>query len=139
MPWNIARLTATEIATIRQWIQAGANDDTAYQMNVTLIFGDGMTLGSRAGKCGYCHYEGTIQPPDLTHPFDPSTGVVNVSGVHGKLVIPGDPDGSILVKKIEAQAASAAIGAPMPYQFTPLFQPQIDTLKSWINAGANDN
>ncbi len=136
MPWNVPRLTAEEIASVRQWIQSGANNDAFYQSTIVLIFGDGVSLGSTSGKCAFCHYPGTGNPPDLTHPFDPAQGVVNVMGVHGKLVIPGDPDGSILVQKVEAQAASTAIGQPMPYQFNPLSQAQVDTLKSWVTAGA---
>jgi len=139
MPWNIPPLDATEIASIRQWIQTGALNDASFLANVAPIFGDGMSLGARGGKCAYCHYAGTLQPPDLTHPFDLASGVVNVTGTRGTRVIPNDPDGSLLVKKIEAQATTVALGAPMPYQQAPLSKSQIDTLKSWIAAGAKND
>jgi hypothetical protein len=58
---------------------------------------------------------------------------------HGTRVIPGNPGGSLLVTKIEALSTSAAAGAPMPYQQARLSQTDIDTLKSWIQAGAKNN
>lgn len=142
MPWNIARLTADEIAALRQWITDGAKDDAFYQASVAPIFGDGVSLGSKGGKCSYCHYQGTPQPPDLTHPFDPTTGVVNVAGVRGggKRVVPGDPNASLLVKKVEAPAGStSAIGAAMPLQIPLLSQAQIDNIKTWITEGAKND
>jgi hypothetical protein len=142
MPWNVDRLTPDEIAAIRRWITDGAKNDGFYQASVAPIFGDGMSLGSAGGKCSYCHYPGTPQPPDLTHPFDATTGVVNVESKlpAGKRVVPGDPDASFLVKKIEAQPGSTAIGgAAMPMQIPLLSQGSIDALKAWINAGAKND
>src|SRR6185295_3560916 len=71
MPWNIAHLSPDEIMAVRQWITDGAMDDDFFRTSVAPIFGDGMSLATRGGKCGYCHYPGTDTPPDLTHPFDP--------------------------------------------------------------------
>ena len=140
MPWGPPKVTADEIAAVRQWITDGAKDDDFYQANVATIFGDGMSLGSKGGKCSYCHYANTYQLPDLTHPFDKNVGIVDVpSSRGGKLVMPGDPDSSLLVQKIEAQDADAGVGNPMPMQF-PLLQPsQIAVLKTWIAEGAQNN
>jgi hypothetical protein len=143
MPWAPPRVTADEVAAVRQWITDGAKDDAFYQENIATLFGDGKSLGTQGGKCGYCHYENTYQLPDLTHPFDPNVGIVDVAGSKGvKLVAPGDPDGSVLVQKIEARDGvdgGADLGAPMPMQFPLLTQPEIDTLKAWIAAGALDD
>jgi hypothetical protein len=136
MPWNIPALDATEIATIRQWIQDGAKDDDVLANSVAPIFGDGVSPGTRGGKCAYCHYPGTIQPPDLTHPFDPMNGIVNVSGARGVRVVPNDPAGSVLVKKIEGQTG---VGFSMPYQQPRLDASQIATLKAWIMGGAKND
>jgi hypothetical protein len=136
MPLNFPMLDATEIAAIRQWIQDGAMNDASFAANVQPIFGDGMSLGASGGKCAYCHYAGTQQPPDLTHPFDPTNGIVNVMGARGIRVVPGNPDASALVKKIEAQPS---VGAPMPYQEPRLTQAQVDNLKAWIAAGAKND
>jgi hypothetical protein len=136
MPWNIAPLEAAEIAAVRQWIQDGAMNDASFTANVAPIFGDGMSLATRGGKCGYCHSPDSGNPPDLTHPFDPMTGIVNVAGARGARVVPGNPDGSLLVKKIEGQMG---VGASMPYQQQRLPAPAIDALKSWIKAGAKND
>jgi hypothetical protein len=141
MPWNIEPLTADEIANLRQWITDGAKDDDLYQTSIVFIFGDGMNVGRRGGKCGYCHYPGTPQPPDLTHPFDATVGIVDVTALRapGKRVVPGNPDDSVLVKKVEAQSVTAALGAPMPLHSSSLSQAQVDTLKAWIAAGARND
>jgi hypothetical protein len=142
MPWNIERLTADEIAAIRQWITDGAKDDGFFQASVAPIFGDGVSLASRGGKCSYCHYPGTPQPPDLTHPFDATTGVVNVASVRGggKRVVPGDPSASVLVKKVEAPPGTTSVlGSAMPLQISLLSQAQIATIKVWITDGAKND
>jgi hypothetical protein len=136
MPWNIPTLDSVQIMTIRQWITDGAMNDDNFTTNVAPIFGDGMSLGRRGGSCAYCHYQGTVQPPDLTHPFDPMAGIVSVVGARGTRVVPGQPDDSILVKKIEGQMAG---GPPMPYQEPRLSGDQIAKLKAWIAAGAQNN
>lgn len=140
MPWAPPRVTPDEAAAVRQWIKDGAKDDDFFQANVAPIFGDGKSVGSKGGKCSYCHYENTWQLPDLTHPFDPNVGIVNVGSSRlTKIVVPGDPDGSLLVQKIEAQAEDSSIGHPMPMQFPLLGPGQIDTLKNWIVEGAADD
>jgi hypothetical protein len=59
MPWNIDPLTDRELENLRQWILQGANDDDLYSNTITRILGDGVSPGSRSGKCAYCHYPGT--------------------------------------------------------------------------------
>jgi hypothetical protein len=143
MPWAPLPATADEIASVRQWIADGAKDDPFYQENVAPLFGDGKSLGSKGGKCGYCHYENTYQLPDLTHPFDQNVGVVNVASSNGvKLVSPGDPDGSVLWQRIARMGGvdgGRSLRPPMPMQFPLLRQPQIETLKAWIASGARDD
>jgi hypothetical protein len=138
MPWAPPRVTAEEAAAVRQWITDGANDDAFFEANVATIFGDGKSLGTKGGKCSYCHYENTWQLPDLTHPFDQNVGIVDVASSRGgaKIVIPGDPDSSLLVQKIEAEMANPVIGSPMPMAFPLLSLGQIDTLKNWVAEGA---
>ena len=76
MPWGPPRVTAEELAAVRQWVMDGAMDDQFFQDNIATLFGDGKSLGAKGGKCSYCHYENTFQLPDLTHPFDKNVGVV---------------------------------------------------------------
>ena len=60
---------------------------------------------------------------------------VNASGYSGKLVVPGDPENSILYKKIDG---SGAYGSNMPLG-SSLSQTQINTIKQWIEEGAENN
>ncbi len=142
MPWHIPRLTAEEIAALRQWVSDGANDDETFQTQIRPIFGDGMSLGTAGGKCGYCHYPGGMLP-DLTNPFDPTNGPINTSGIGiyaGKTrIIPGDPDGSLLIQKVELTEESTEIGAPMPLYYPALTAEQVETVRQWILEGAQDN
>jgi len=59
----------------------------------------------------------------------------NASGYSGKLVVPGDPENSILYKKIDG---SGAYGSNMPLG-SSLSQTQINTIKQWIEEGAENN
>ena len=52
------------------------------------------------------------------------------------LVIPGDPQNSYLVQKIEGRAA---VGGRMPLGRAPLPQASIDLVRAWIAAGAQMN
>ena len=52
-----------------------------------------------------------------------------------KRVLPGDPDNSLLVKKLES---TQPCGLPMPFG-KMLTQEQIDQVRTWIKNGANDD
>ena len=140
MPWQIPRLAPDEVATIRQWISDGANNDAFYADSVAPIFGDGISLGTDGGNCAYCHYPGATTLPDLTNSFDPLRGVVDVMGRFGVImVIPGDPDGSLLVQKIENATLDAALGLAMPYWPERLTETEVDNIRRWIEAGAPED
>jgi hypothetical protein len=57
-----------------------------------------------------------------------------LGGISGLVVIPGDPDNSLLIKRLEG-----TINPQMPLDKPPLSQPQIDTIRDWIAEGALDN
>jgi hypothetical protein len=59
---------------------------------------------------------------------------VMLGGISGLAVIPGDPDNSLLIKRLEG-----TIAPQMPLDLPPLSQPQIDTIRDWIAEGALDN
>jgi hypothetical protein len=137
MPKLIPPLGSGEIAAIRQWISDGALDDERYRSTVAPIFGDGKSLGASGGSCAHCHNENGLFAPDLTRPFDPDVGVVNVPGGGNRLrVSPGAPDESGLVLRIEQNPAG---GASMPFQPEPLLREDLDLVTSWVVAGAPDN
>lgn len=57
----------------------------------------------------------------------------------GTLVVPGDPDGSLLVEKLEAARDGSAdvCGDPMPGLGEALPEGRIDAIRDWIAAGAD--
>jgi hypothetical protein len=144
MPFSPAPVTTTELASIRTWIQNGANNDAFYQANVAPIFGNGKSLGAGAGKCSYCHTAQSINLPDLTNPFDTTNGVVGVTAlVGGTRVIPGDPDHSVLFQKVSAGVSGTSLPSnlrnPMPYQTPKLTTSEIAALVTWIAGGAKND
>ena len=137
MPWQIPPLAPEQIAAIRQWISDGAPDDARFQATIAPIFGDGVSLGASGGSCALCHNPNSLFEPDLTRPFDPSVGIVDVSGGGSRMrVAPGLPDDSGLVLRIEGNPAG---GAAMPFYAGPLTETEIDLLVRWVIAGAPQN
>jgi hypothetical protein len=140
MPWNIDPLTEKELADLRQWIVQGARDDALYQSSITRIFGDGVSLGSRGGKCAYCHYPGAASGPDLTDPLDSARGIVNINSRFGGVrIVPGDPEASVLFAKVRGGTLAPELGRPMPLHFERLTSEEIQILRDWISEGAQDN
>jgi hypothetical protein len=136
MPYEIERLTAAELDAVRAWIAGGATMD-GYTASVAPIFGTQITLGRASGKCTFCHYPGAPSGLDILAPFDAATGLVNRTSTRygAKLVAPGDPDGSVLMKKLTGMTA----GNQMPLHHPRLTTAQVKTLKDWIAAGAPSN
>jgi hypothetical protein len=136
MPWNIPPLTERELADLRRWIGGGAKADELYQGVIRRIFGDGVSLGSRGGKCAYCHVPGVI-PPDLANPFDAVGGAVGVAAASGQVrIVPGDPEASLLFEKVKGEPLRSGIGRPMPLHFDRLTESERRSLRDWISAGA---
>jgi mono/diheme cytochrome c family protein len=79
-------------------------------------------------KCAGCH--GPMGGWSATD----YTSVIN-SGDHGPVIIPGDPDGSLLVQKLKGTQSS---GGSMPPGM-PLSGDEIDVIVSWVQAGAPNN
>jgi mono/diheme cytochrome c family protein len=147
MPPAADTVSATELATIRQWISDGATEsDPNFGpvsprdfTKVRYIFGISVNLGPSLGKCSLCHGPGTSNGPDLAHPFDPVTGAVNITASNGQtMIIPGDPDNSLLVKKL-TDPVPAGAGRSMPLKAPPLTDEQIELVQRWILEGAQDN
>jgi mono/diheme cytochrome c family protein len=79
-------------------------------------------------SCAVCH--GTLGGWDSSS----HAGVVG-SGAHGPAVIPGDPEGSLLSKKLLGTQAEGAVMPPAG----KLPQSKIQIILDWIAAGALDN
>lgn len=87
-------------------------------------------------KCTSCHSPAAGPLGQLDLQTDAWTAIVNVPSPEyagETLVIPGDPDGSFLQKKLEGthgdHGARMPLGAPLPAD-------QIATVRDWIAAGA---
>lgn len=140
MPWHIDPLTDGELKDLRQWILQGAEDDSLYRNSISRIFGDGVSLGSRGGKCAYCHFPDAAFGPDLTDPFDASGGAVGIASVFGGVrVVPGEPEASVLFTKVMGEPLPPNLGRPMPLHFERLTPEEIQTLRDWISEGAKNN
>jgi hypothetical protein len=138
MPFVIPDVTDAELQNIRTWITSGAADDTFYRSNVAPIFGNAANLGRAIGKCSYCHTATSLYPPDVVDAFS-ARGMVNVnSGFGGKRVLPGNPDDSVLVKKLAA-TVPAPLGQKMPLNYSPLTPDEVELVRTWIAEGALNN
>ena len=54
-------------------------------------------------------------------------------GISGKVLVPGKPDSSLLIKRIMGKGGMVQ----MPMGFAPLTEIQIKTLRAWISSGAD--
>lgn len=133
MPLQIPPLTVDELATFETWVAQGATE--ADFAPVREIIGVETRI---AGKCIYCHYAGTPNPPNLSDPFGPE-GIVNVKAIYRAdmlRVLPGDPERSLLIQKVRLNVPDSEYGAQMPYSYNPLTTRQLDTVRQWILEGA---
>lgn len=100
-------------------------------------------------KCVICHHQGGIIE-DLSHPFDPKTGIVNRPNGwredHGSpyelLVKPGDADASFLIYKVATDPAifdEETNGGPMPGAVPNVTADELATIRKWIEDGAKND
>lgn len=139
MPWNIPRLTERELSDLRRWLAEGARKTEFYRSTIARIFGDGVSLGSRGGKCSYCHYPEADFGPDLTDPFHPERGIGLPSAYGDPRVVPGNPEASLLYIKVATLRMPEGTGKPMPLHFERLDAAERRVLRDWITRGALDD
>lgn len=138
MPFNVTKVTATELMNLRQWVTDGAKNDAFYTANVAPVFGNAANLGRQIGKCSYCHTAKSPYAPNVVDPFS-SRGLVNVkSSFGGKRVLPGDPDNSVMIQKLTEPLAEN-IGMAMPPTYEDFSASEIELVRRWIAEGAKDN
>ena len=166
MPLHVPVLADDEVSLIEDWVFAGApNGDFMdrgdrlvppirppqnrnFETDVRPIFGVEETVNAEHGVCApgeghcahciYCHYQGTLNPPNLSDPFGPD-GIVNVGAIlrpDMKRVAPGDPEGSLLIHKIRPNESVGDYGPRMPYSYAALSPEQVDLVRQWILDGA---
>jgi hypothetical protein len=91
-------------------------------------------------KCAVCHLTGQ-EPGKMSLVPDNAIGSlvgIDAVGAHGlKRVVPGDPDASYLVRKLEGtQGQVGGIGGQMPFGGPPLSADEIGKVRRWIADGA---
>lgn len=89
-------------------------------------------------SCGLSNCHGGAEPFVLSEDTT-AADLVNVPSIDAPgeiLVVAGDPDASYLVHKIEGR--TSIVGEPMPPPFGGLQPDQIQTIRDWIAAGAED-
>jgi hypothetical protein len=89
-----------------------------------------------------CHGGSSPQLGMNLGPGQTFSNTVNVASVESSLdrIEPGQPDQSYLVHKIQGtQSQVGGTGGRMPLGGTPLSQADIDKIRAWITAGAQNN
>ena len=140
---------AADIQLLADWITANAPNGPFpsgsatrnFDPDITTIFGtqddDRQYTG---GKCLFCHYDGTPNPPNLSDPFSrESDGVIGVNARYRAdrvRIVPGNPDDSFLMQKVRADRPQSEIGANMPYSYSALSESQLEVVRQWILQGA---
>jgi hypothetical protein len=125
-----------EAAEAREPEAAQTRTEVSYSADVAPIF---------AAKCNACHHPDNAVKVDLTRPFHPELGIINRPNTWTRsskpiLVVPGDPDASALIWKVEQTELELKVdGDPMPWHIPPLTAGELDSLRQWIVQGANDD
>jgi hypothetical protein len=147
MPPAPRQLEPAQREAVRQWILDGATQE-GYDDAIENIFGnlDGVdgdacaVAGAKFGciQCTGCHREGG---PNVPHSFEPAALIGVKAQFRGDLdlVVPGEPENSFLMMKLDAAEASSDVGSPMPYGYPPLNEAEVAVLRQWISEGAKNN
>jgi hypothetical protein len=88
--------------------------------------------------CGACHREGGPYYPQGVTAAD----FINVTSTFRtdlKLVVPGKPEESFLMMKLDGRVPSSELGSPMPHGYAPLSDEKVARIRQWIAEGAKDN
>jgi len=85
--------------------------------------------------CLPCHTEDEMNPSEL---YLDAYGSMIAGGKHGKPVVPGNADSSLMVMKLSMP--KPPFGDPMPMKRkTPFPADTLQVIKTWINQGAKNN
>jgi hypothetical protein len=95
-------------------------------------------------KCIACHFPNSPTGVDLANPFNETEGIIDIpsgwSGPLTKRVVPGDPDASFLVKKIDGSAIDMSTeGFPMPRPVERVTPAELANIRQWIADGAQND
>jgi mono/diheme cytochrome c family protein len=118
-------------APVPEAAKASPQAATLYQEKIAPLF---------RSKCGTCHLTGTEAGNVQLTPGQAIAAIVDVAAQEApkyKRVVPGDPDSSYLVMKIEGtHIEKGGSGATMPFAAPPLSALEIADIRQWITEGA---
>jgi mono/diheme cytochrome c family protein len=121
--WNYAGFDAPALRQIVQEQLPPTPTPAPVQTGGALTYDD--TIGPLfEARCGSCHGDGGIKGLNLTTYQTAMSG-----GVDGPVIVPGDPDNSLLVQKQQGE---------LPH-FGQLAPDELDLVIRWITAGAPEN
>ncbi len=134
MPMGGNPLSTAQVEIIRAWVDRGLIDQSAAPTVATSIakVADSPLFATTvrpilAARCYSCHGP-TVQQNGLR--LDSLAAVLQGSD-SGKIVVPGKPDSSRLIRRLQAQERPA-----MPYGGPALSANEIASVRQWIEAGA---
>lgn len=84
-------------------------------------------------KCYECHSEGKARKGGLL--LDSPAGW-RAGGDSGRVIVPGEPDGSLLIRAVRGDEADLVM--PPPKSGGPLTAAEIADLTAWVKSGAHD-
>jgi mono/diheme cytochrome c family protein len=131
MPMAGAKLTAAELALVRQWIEEGALNDGESADAARPQVAQRDVESILAAKCWVCHGRREKQAGLDLRTF----ASMRKGGKSGPAIVPGNTDASLLVKRIAAQEM------PPPklqeqYSVRGLTEDEFAKVKQWIANGA---
>ena len=139
MPMGGAKLSAEELELIRRWIDSGglkegeAVETAKKQREAKQVTEREVVVTILGPKCGVCHgkrqQEGGL---DLrTH------AAMLKGGKSGPAIVPGKPDESLLIKRMEAGEMPPNLWAnQLAFFLTPPTSGELERVRQWIAAGA---
>jgi mono/diheme cytochrome c family protein len=143
MPYKADKLSPEVIARIGAWIDAGAPFDDSNPAQVQQVKGSSETETVK-GEAGGRLFVEKVRPVLETQCFACHGGKLKQAGFsmatrelllrgsdNGPVIVPGDANGSLLVKKIKHEHDPG-----MPYQGRKLSDEVIAEIVAWIDAGA---
>lgn len=127
------RLDVPEIALIRKWIMDGASFETGRTVvgNSAATPNQHDVIPILLRRCAACHgRHQQLADLDLR-----STKAMLAGGKSGPAIIPGRPDESLLIRKIQA-GQMPPLDRLVEVSVKPIEPAEVDTLVRWIAAGA---
>ena len=122
MPMGSARLPAAEVETIRRWIETETAKPPVAERDIQAIF---------SAKCWVCHGRREQKAGlDLR-----SIAAMSKGGKSGPAIVPGNPDASLLVKRIAAQQMPPP-ALQEQFSVRGLTDDELEKVKRWISEGA---